>query len=255
MVAMTRFTVVGGTGTIGSRVVHGLQDRGHEVVVAARSTGVDAISGEGLDWALAGADVVVDTTRPPGSADHAQVLAFFTAATARLLAAGAAAGVRHHVLLSSVGSDRDDHAVGYYRAKGAQVRLVAESTLPHSIVLATQFFEFVTTIADVSTRDGAVRLPGALSQPIAADDVAAAIVEVGLGDPLDGVVEIAGPERFALDDLARRVLTHDGDPRPVVRDDSAPYFGARIAEDTLLPGPGAVVHQTRLEDWLARRGS
>lgn len=247
--------MVGGTGRIGSRVVAALRARGHDVLALARSTGFDTVVTPlpALEQALAGVRVVVDTTRPPGAADDAAVHAFFTTSTSRLLEAGRTAGVGHHVLLTSVGSHDRSHPVPYYRAKAEQAHLVRTCGLPFTVVAATQFFEFVTTIADVATREGVVRLPGALSQPIAGADVATAVVSAAVENPLQDDREIAGPEQFPLDELVRRVLSHRGDRRRVVLDDGAPYFGAVIARDTLLPREGAAVAPTVLEDWLGRQ--
>ncbi|WP_026924902.1 SDR family oxidoreductase [Glycomyces arizonensis] len=250
---MARFVVIGGSGRIGSGIVRELSAGGHDVSAASRRTGVDTVTGEGLARALAGADVVIDSARPPSSYGDDEVFEFFTTSTANLLAAGTAEGVGHHVTVTTVGTTRR-HGIPYYEAKTAQESLVRESGLPYSLVHATQFFEFAGTIAEVSTVDSQVRLPGALTRPIAASDVAKAVARVAVGPPLDGDIEIAGPERFGLDEFVRRVLAARHDPRTVVRDDDAPYFGAVIEEGTLLPVEGARLFETRLDDWLRRTG-
>jgi uncharacterized protein YbjT (DUF2867 family) len=245
-----KIVVIGGSGLIGSRLVGMLRDQGHEAVPASPATGVDTLTGTGLAEVLAGAAAVVDVSNSPSfEADAA--LAFFTTATGNLLRAEAAAGVGHHVALSVVGTDRLQ-ASGYFRAKAAQEALIRQGPVPWSIVHATQFFEFVASIADFSTVDGAVRLPRALVQPMAADDVAALVGEVAVGPPALGVVEIAGPEQFGLDDLVRQGLQARHDPRPVVTDDRAPYSGAPVDARTLLPGDGARLAPTRYADWLDR---
>lgn len=249
-----RIVVVGGTGLIGSRVVAALQGRGHPVTAASRRTGVDSSTGAGLTEVLGGADVLVDATRPPGSADAAAVHDFFTTSTAHLLRAATAAEVGHLVTVTTVGANRP-HAIPYYRAKAAQEDLVRAGGIPYTLLHATQFYEFVGTIADVSTHDQQVRLPGALSQPVAADDVGIAVADAAAAPPANDDVEVAGPQRFALDELARTVLAHRGDPRTVVRDDTAPYFGGPIEQDTLLPVAGAKVMSTTLTDWLGRQRS
>lgn len=246
---MARFVVVGGTGLIGSGVVRELAVEGHDVLAASRRTGVDTITGAGLEEALSGAQTVVDATRPPSSYGNDAVFDFFTASTANLLAAASEAGVRHHVAVTAVGTNHRQR-IPYYAAKAAQETLVRESGLPYSLVHATQFFEFIGTIADVSTSEGTVRLPSALSQPIAAVDVALAVAQIAAGPPVDGDVEIAGPEVFGLDELVRRVLAARHDSRPVAQDEDAPYFGAPIEERTLLPAEDAQVFGTRLKEWI-----
>ncbi|GAA2011225.1 SDR family oxidoreductase [Microbacterium ulmi] len=244
---MAKVVVIGGTGLIGSKVVAKLTEHGHEAVAAAPATGVDTITGEGLVEALTSADVVVDVSNSP-SFEPSAVLAFFTTSTRNLLAAEAAAGVRHHVALTIVGTDRPQ-SIPYFAAKVAQERLIRESGIPFSLVHATQFFEFLGSIADVSTDGTQIRLPGALIQPMAAADVATAVAGAAAGDPV-GDVEVAGPEAFGLDEFIRRGLAFRGDPRTVVRDDDAPYYGARIEQRTLLPVEGARIFETRLEEWL-----
>ncbi|OLT48099.1 SDR family oxidoreductase [Cellulosimicrobium sp. CUA-896] len=227
-----RIVVVGGTGLVGSQVVARLQEQGHETVVAAPSTGVDTLSGEGVDAALAGADVVVDVSNSPSFADE-DVMTFFTTSTRTLLDAEARARVRHHVILSIVGVDRTD--AGYMRAKVAQEELVRGSGRGWTVVRATQFFEFAQAIADGSTVDGVVRIPTVAFQPIASADVARAVADAAVGEPRDAVVEIAGPERVRFDGFVRDALAARGDTRQVVGDPDATYFGARLAEDSIVP--------------------
>jgi len=240
--------VVGGSGRIGSKVVDELQRRGHVVVAASPSRGFDAMTGAGVDEGLVGADVVVDVSNSP-SFEAEAVLRFFETSTGNLLAAERRAGTRHHVVLSIVGADREPDS-SYLRAKVAQERLVADGGVPYTIVRATQFFEFLGSIADSATTDGVVRLPSAHLQPIAGADVAAAVADVVEAPPANAIVEVGGPEAIGLDELARRVLAVAGDPRPVITDETATYFGAHIGEMSLTPGPGARTGPTRLDDWL-----
>ncbi|SEP39436.1 SDR family oxidoreductase [Amycolatopsis saalfeldensis] len=243
-----KIVVIGGTGLIGSQVVRTLAGQGHEAVAASPRSGVNTITGEGLKEVLQGAQVVVDVSNSPSFADD-DVLAFFRTATGNLVEAAKAAGVRHYVALSVVGSDRLPEA-GYLRAKVVQEDLVEQSGIPFSLVRATQFFEFVGGIADSATQGGTVRLPPAGVQPIAAADVAAVVARTAAGEPLGGMAEIAGPEVFGMDEWVRAGLAFRGDPRAVVTDDEARYFGAKPGKDGLLPGPGARVAETRFEDWL-----
>ncbi|WP_454042915.1 SDR family oxidoreductase [Cellulosimicrobium sp. Marseille-Q8652] len=231
-----RIVVVGGTGLIGSQVVARLRDAGHEAVVAAPSTGVDTLTGAGVDEALAGADVVVDVSNSPSFADD-DVMRFFTTSTRTLLDAEARAGVGHHVILSIVGTDRTD--AGYLRAKVAQEELVRGSGRGWSVVRATQFFEFAKTIADGATVDGVVHIPPVAFQPVASADVARTVAEVASGEPLNGMVELAGPERLRFDEFIRTALAARGDDREVVADPEATYFGARLAEDSIVPQGGS----------------
>lgn len=247
---MVRIIVVGGTGLIGAKTVAILAARRHDVLIAARSTGVDTVTGAGLTEALDGVDVVVDTTRPPSSSTGDDVFAFFTRSTRNLLSAERVAGTRHHVALTIVGTD-GDQSVPYYRAKRAQEDLVREAGIPFSLVHATQFFEFFGGIADVSTVGEEVRLPGVLVQPIAGEDAAAAMADAATGAPV-GDIEVGGPERLRLDDFVRRGLASRGDARRVVRDDTAPYFGGAVGETTLVPRAGARSFPTRFDEWLAR---
>lgn len=246
-----QIVVIGGTGLIGSKVVEKLRVRGHDAFAAAPSTGVDTVTGEGLADALRSAEIVIDVSNSPSLEEQA-ASDFFQASGRNLASAEAAAplGVRHHVALSVVGTDRLQDS-GYFRAKLAQERLIALSPIPYTIVHATQFFEFLRQIAQTSTIDGTVRLPPVRFQPMAADDVAEALVEVALGNPANGLVEIAGPETFTLDEPVRRVLTRDGDAREVIADPAAPYFGVQVSERTLVPGADARLGTTTLDWWLA----
>jgi uncharacterized protein YbjT (DUF2867 family) len=219
-----RIVVIGGSGLIGSKLVTRLDEHGHESIAASPSTGVDTLTGEGLADAVAGAAVVVDVSSFAAPE-------FFDTATRNLLAAEAAAGVGHHVALSVVGAER-----GYFRAKLAQEQLVESSSIPYSIVRATQFYEHLDCIAADATDGNTVRLPPALIQPVAADDVASALGQIAVGSPVNGIVEIAGPDQFRLDKLTRARLSAIGDPRKVVTDPEAPYFGMKLGERTLLPG-------------------
>ncbi len=246
-----RIVVIGGSGLIGSKLVNKLGQHGHEAFPASPDSGVNTLTGEGLDEALAGAAVVVDVSNAPAWEDAA-VMEFFTTSTGNLLAAEAAAGVAHHVALSVVGTERLTES-GYFRAKLAQEELIAGSSMPYSIVRATQFFEFVPRIADDATEGDSVRLPPALIQPMAADDVAAALGRVAVAAPLNGMVEIGGPEQFRLDELIRGALKTRNDPREVVTDPQARYFGVNPSEGVLLPGPDARLAETRFSEWLEQQ--
>jgi uncharacterized protein YbjT (DUF2867 family) len=246
---MTKIVVIGGTGLIGSKVVARLAEQGHEAIAASPSSGVNTLTGEGLAEVLAGAQVVVDVSDSPSFEDRA-VLDFFTTSTGNLLAAEKTAGVGHHVALSVVGTERLSN--GYSRAKLVQEKLIRESGIPYSIVHATQFFEFVNNIADSATDGTRVRLPHALVQPIAADAVASAVARTAVGEPINGTIEIAGPEQFGLDELIRKGLSVRGDPREVVADPEARYFGALLEERTLVPGADAFILGPRFEDWLVQ---
>ena len=248
-----KIVVIGGTGLIGSKLVTKLDERGHEAIPASPDTGVNTITGAGLKEAVEGAAVVVDVSNAPAWEDAA-VLEFFETSTGNLLAAETAAGVGHHVALSVVGTSRLTES-GYFRAKLAQEKLIQDSSIPYSIVHATQFFEFIERIADDATNGNTVRLPPALFQPMAADDVAGAVARVCVGPALNGIVEVAGPEQFRLDELIRDQLTAQNDPREVITDPEASYFGIRPSERTLLPGDDAVRGTTRLADWLRERTS
>ena len=245
-----KIVVIGGNGLIGSKLVTRLDEHGHEPVAADLGTGVDTLTGEGLADALEGASVLVDVSNSPSFVD-ADVLEFFETSTRNLLAAEAAAGVGHHVALSVAGTERLSKS-GYFRAKIAQETLISSSSIPWSIVHATQFFEFIERIAGAATDGNTVRLAPVLIQPIAADDVATAMAEVAVGSPVNGIVEVAGPEQFRLDELIRRGLSARHDPRAVIADPHARYFGAELGERTLLPGVGAHLAETRFEDWLSQ---
>jgi uncharacterized protein YbjT (DUF2867 family) len=245
-----KIVVIGGTGLIGAKLVTKLGEHGHEAVAAAPSTGVNTLTGEGLTEALAGASVVIDVSNSPSFEDTA-VLEFFETSTRTLLAAEAAAGVGHHVALSVVGTERLPQS-GYFRAKIAQEKLIENSSIPFSIVHATQFFEFVRSIADAATDGGTVRMAPVLFQPIAGDEVAQAVGRISVGSPLNGRVEVAGPEQFRMDEFFRDALTAWDDPREVVTDPHARYFGAELGERTLVPGAGAVLGDIRYGDWPGR---
>lgn len=246
-----KVVVIGGTGLIGSKLVGKLGEHGHEAVAAAPNTGVNTLTGEGLAEVLDGAAVVVDVSNSP-SWEDAAVMDFFRTSTTNLLKAEAEAGVTHHVALSVVGTDRLQES-GYFRAKQAQEDLIKESGMPYSIVHATQFFEFIKGIADISTDGDTVRLAPARFQPMYSDDVAAAVGRTAVGTPVNGLVEIAGPDVFQLDELIRETLAAKDDPRKVVTDPHAPYSGAELQENTLLPGPDAQIAPTKLSDWLAQQ--
>ena len=246
-----KFVIIGGTGLIGSKVVNKLRDKGNEVVPAAPNTGVNTITGEGLAEVMKGTDVVVDVSNSPSFEDVA-VMNFFKTSTTNILAAEVAAGVRHHVALSVVGTDRLSES-GYMRAKIAQEKLIEESSIPYSIVHATQFFEFLKGIADGATDGNTVRLADVLIQPMAAEDVATEVTKVAVGPPINGIVEIGGPEQFRLDEIVRRYLAARDDRRSVIADPNARYYGAKLGERTLVPENSATVGETRFEDWLSRQ--
>ncbi|TMR90840.1 SDR family oxidoreductase [Nonomuraea basaltis] len=248
-----KIVVVGGTGLIGSKLVTKLGEHGHEAVAASPNTGVNTLTGEGLAEALAGAQVVIDVSNSP-SFEAAAVLEFFETSTRNLLAAEAEAGVGHHVALSVVGTERMPEN-GYFRAKIAQEQLIEKSSIPFSIVHATQFFEFVRGIADEATVEGKVHVAPVLFQPIAGDEVAQAVGRVSVGSPLNGRVEIAGPEQFRMDEFFRDALASWGDPREVVTDAHARYFGSELGERTLVPGDGATLGQIRYRDWPGRNAA
>jgi len=243
-----KIVVIGGTGLIGSRLVKKLREQRHEVVAASPSSGVNTLTGEGLAGALKGASAAVDVTNSP-SWEDAAVLRFFETSTRNLLDQEAAAGVRHHVALSVVGTERLLESA-FFRAKLAQENSIKASSIPYSIVRATQFFEFVQKIADLSTEGNKVRLPPVLFQPMAADDVAAALAGIAVGSPVNATVEIGGPERSGLDELVRRYLAARNDPREVVSDRQALYYGIKVSEKTLVPESDARLGATRFEDWL-----
>jgi uncharacterized protein YbjT (DUF2867 family) len=245
-----KIVVVGGSGLIGSKLVTKLREHGQEAVAASPNSGVNTLTGEGLSEVLKGASVVVDVSNAP-SWEDAAVMNFFETATRNLLSYEAPAGVGHHVALSIVGSERLLGS-GYFRAKIAQENLIKGSSIPYSIVRATQFFEFVKGIADFSTDGNKVRLPSALIQPMAADDVASAVGRVATGSPVNGTIEVGGPEKFRLDELVRRGLAAWKDPREVVADPHARYYGVKLSESTLVPGDGAQLGETRFQTWLTQ---
>ncbi len=248
-----KIVVIGGTGLIGSKLVPKLRQHGHEAIAASPDTGVNTITGEGVAEALKGASVVVDVSNSP-SWDDAAVLKFFETSTRNLLGYETAAGVGHHVALSVVGTDRLSES-GYFRAKIAQEKLIKEGAIPYTIVHATQFFEFLKGLADISMVDGTVHLPDVLFQPMAAEDVASALARIAVSPPANSVVEIGGPEEFRVDELVRRRLASLNDAREVVADPNARYSGARLSERTLVPGKNAQLGQTRFEAWLASPAS
>ena len=245
-----KIVVIGGTGLIGSKLVNKLREHGHEAVAAAPNTGVNTLTGEGLAEVLKGASVVVDVSNAP-SWDDAAVLNFFTTSTRNLLTYEAATGVGHHVALSVVGTDQLSES-GYFRAKIAQEKLIKESSIPYTIIHATQFFEFLKGLADISVVDGKVHLPPVLFQPMAADDVASEVGRIAVGPPVNSIVEIGGPEQFRVDELVRLRLASLKDPREVVADPNALYSGAKLSERTLVPSNNARVGETRFETWLTQ---
>jgi len=250
-----KIVVIGGTGLIGTKLVSNLRQRGNEVVAASPKSGVNTFTGEGLAETLKGAQVVVDVANAPQWDDKA-VLEFFETAGRNLLGAEATAGIRHHVALSIVGADRLP-ASGYLRAKVAQEKLIKASKVPFTIVRSTQFFEFVKGIAQSATEGQMVRLSPGMMQPIAADDVAAALTDVAVAEPVNGTIEIAGPEPIRMDELARRFLKATRDPRKVTTDVHAQYFGAELNDQSLVPAPGDKprLGPTRFDEWLSRSAS
>ena len=244
-----KIVVIGGTGLIGSRVVANLKQKGHEVLAAAPNTGINTITGEGLKQAMAGTQVVIDLANSPSFEDKA-VLEFFETSGRNLLAAEAAAGVRHHIALSIVGTDRSDN--GYFRAKVAQEKLIKTSGIPYTIIRSTQFLEFLGAIAASGAQGNMVRISPGLFQPIAADDVAAIVADVALAAPRNGIVEIAGPERAPFNEIVARYLKAVGDPRQVVRDPEARYFGSRVEERSLVPLGEARLGRIGFDEWLRR---
>ena len=245
-----KIIVIGGTGLIGSKLVERLREDGHETLAASPDTGVNTLTGDGLAEALEAAQVVVDVANAPVSEDAA-VLDFFQTSSRNILAAEAAAGVKHHVTLSVVGADRLPDS-GYFRAKLAQEEIAKTGSVPHTILRATQFFEFIGRIADSSIDGDTVHLAPVFVQPEAADDVAAALAQVAVSAPVNGVVELAGPEQFRLDELAQRVLRANNDSRPVTANVHARYFGAELDDHSLTPGSDARIAPTRFEDWLSQ---
>ena len=248
-----KIVVIGGTGLIGSKVVSKLSERGYDVIAASPNSGVNTLTGEGLAEVLEGASIVVDVSNSP-SFEDAPVMEFFKTSTSNLVSYEAAAGVGHHVALSIVGCDGLPDS-GYMRAKVAQEKLIKESSIPYSIVRATQFFEFVNRIADSATEGNTVRLPPVRFQPMAADDVASAVARVAMGPPLNGIVEVGGPEQFRFDELIRLGLSARNDPREVIADPHARYFGTELTEYSLVPGNDALLGEIRFEDWLSQSAS
>ena len=247
---IVRVVVIGGTGLIGSKLVTKLTEHGQEAVPASPNTGVNTLTGEGLAEVMEGKDVVVDVSNSP-SFEADAVLSFFETSTKNLLEAEAKAGVGHHVALSVVGTERLTES-GYFRGKIAQEKLIKQASVPYSIVRATQFFEFVKGIADGSTDGNTIRLAPVLIQPMAADDVAGAVGRTAVGPPVNGTIEVGGPEQFRLDELIRGALEQRKDPREVIADPQARYFGALLSERTLVPDEGATLGEIRFEDWLAQ---
>jgi len=242
-----KIVVIGGSGLIGSKVVTRLGEHGHEAVAASPNTGVNTLTGEGLADVLDGAAAAIDVSNSP-SFEDAAVLEFFQTSTRNLLAAEATAGVRHHVALSVVGTERLPDS-GYLRAKVAQERLIENSSIPFSLVHATQFFEFVQSIADGATEGSVVRMPPVLFQPVAGDDVAQVVARTAVGSPLNGRVEVAGPEQYRMDEFFRTVLADQQDPRGVVTDEHARYFGTELSERSLVPLGEAILGETRYAEW------
>jgi uncharacterized protein YbjT (DUF2867 family) len=254
-----KIVIIGGSGLIGSKVVNILRQRGHEVVAASPSTGVNTLTGAGLAEALAGAQVVVDVANSPSFEDK-PALDFFETSGRNLLAAEKAAGVRHHVALSVVGTDRllasgPGSLSGYFRAKMAQENLIKASGIPFTIVHATQFFEFAKNIAQSAADGSTVRLSSVLMQPIAADDVAAAVAEGAVGQPVNGMIEVAGPDQIRQDELVRLYLSATGDPRNVITEDKPRYYGIEVNDQSLVPGDNPRVGPTHFADWLSRTAS
>ena len=244
-----KIVVIGGSGLIGKKLVNNLRRRGHEVVPASPSSGVNTLTGEGLAEALKGAQVVVDVSNAPSWEDKA-VLEFFETSSRNLLAAEVDAGVKHHVALSVVGTDRL-LASGYFRAKLAQEKLIKSSQIPYTIVRSTQFFEFVGGIAQFATEGATVRLSSVLMQPIVSDDVAAALADVAVGDPINGTIEIAGPEQIRQDELVRQFLSATGDARRVITDANARYYGTQVNDQSLVPGQNPRLGSTHFAEWLS----
>jgi uncharacterized protein YbjT (DUF2867 family) len=243
-----KIVVVGGTGLIGSKVVEKLRQKGHEAIAAAPSSGVNTITGQGLAEALADAAVVVDVSNSP-SFEEQVAMDFFRTAGKNLTAAETAAGVKHHVALSVVGTERLQDS-GYFRAKLAQEKQIKSSPVPYTLVRATQFFEFIRAIAQTGTEADKVRLPHTVFQPMAADDVATAVADAALAAPLNATVEIGGPEKFHMDEIVATTLKHDNDPRKMTADANALYYGIKVNDRSLVPGPGAKLGSTKFDWWL-----
>jgi len=248
-----KIVVIGGSGLIGKKVVNNLRTEGHDVTAASPSTGVNTMTGQGLAEALKGADIVVDVANSPNWEDKA-VLEFFETSGRNLLAAEAAAGVRHHVALSVVGTERMLES-GYFRGKMAQEELIEASPVPYTIVRATQFFEFVGAIVQLSTQGDTVRMPATLFQPIAAEDVAAFVAEAALAKPVNGMIEVAGPEPMGLDDAARKFLNANRDPKTVITDPGVGYYGVKVNDQSLTPGAYPRLGKSSFDEWLRRSAS
>lgn len=244
-----KIVVIGGTGLIGSKLVRILADRGHDVLAASPNTGIDTVTGEGLAQALQGAEILVDVSNSP-SLESEPAMDFFLTSGRNIAAAAKSAGVRHHAVLSVVGTDRLQTS-GYFRAKLAQEQMVAASQIQHTILRATQFFEFLRGIAGVATQGGIVRLPHVRFQPMAAQDVAAALADAALASPANGTIEVSGPQPYCIDELVARVLDYDDDPRCVRGSPEATYFGVVVDDGSLMPGPGASIGATGFDWWLA----
>lgn len=248
-----KIVVIGGSGLIGSKLVNKLREGGHEVIAASPASGVNTLTGEGLAEALAGASVVVDVANSPSFSDR-DVLEFFETSGRNLIAAEKAAGVGHHLALSVVGADRLPES-GYLRAKVAQENLIKASGIPYTILHSTQFFEFIGRIANEGTENGSIHLSPALTQPIASDDVVAALADLALAPPLNGTVEVAGPDTWPLDEIVRKYLSANGDRRPVIADAHARYFGAELDERSLVPSDHPRFGPTTFDDWLHRQAA
>jgi uncharacterized protein YbjT (DUF2867 family) len=248
-----KIVVIGGTGLIGSKLVNKLRTVGEDVLAASPDSGVNTLTGEGLSGALAGAQVVVDVSNSPSFEDQA-VMTFFQTSTRNLLDAEAVAGVRHHVALSVVGTDRLQES-GYFRAKMAQESLIRSAQIPYTILRSTQFFEFISRIAEESADRKSLRVTSAYVQPIVSDDVVAALAEVAVGSPANGTMEVAGPDQFHLDDLVRQALKATGDAREVITDRQARYFGAELSERTLTPDSPTFLGSMHFTDWVSHTAS
>jgi len=248
-----KIVVIGGSGLIGSKLVSSLEKLGHQVIAASPQSGVNTITGEGLEDALKGADVVVDVANSPSFEDNA-VMEFFQKSGKNLLAAEAAAGVKHHVALSVVGTERLQGS-GYFRAKLAQEKLIKESGIPFSLLHSTQFFEFVGGIVQSGTIGDTIHMSPANIQPIASDDVVAAMTSITIGLPVNGTIEVAGPEKIRLNDLVQKYLGLKGDKREVIADTHAPYFGMEINDQSLTPADNARLGSIRYDDWIAQPGN
>lgn len=246
-----KIVIIGGTGLIGTKVAFKLKKLGHNVIVASPSTGINTLTKEGLDDALKGADVVVDVANSPSFEDKA-VMDFFKTSSNNLLASEKKAGVKHHIALSVVGTDRLQES-GYFRAKQVQENMIKQAGIPYSIIQATQFFEFVGSIAQSGDVNGTIHMPSALIQPISSEDVATAVADVALGAPLNKTIEVAGPEKFQLDDLVRKYMNQNKDPRKVVTDPNATYYGIKLNDQSITPGKNPRLGKIRYDEWISRQ--